>query len=416
MKTRKIILTIGIILVVLVVAGFITKEIINNITEKITRDITEREVARITQDQVGKITQEGIEQITPEETEKITREIMGERTRDILGSSSDETEEFVCDLAPTQRQFAHTPYYTGPLIDNHLHMPAFSSIVSMIAIQSGWEDMPAFDQKLSSDFLICLLDSEGIQKSFGFYLAPKPVLSSMVNGVKQIHQRHPDKIVAFYMPMPIPSIDPTTAEAEEILNENPGLFQGIGEVKFDFNEVENDLPEDSKYLEKYLLADQHNLIIMMHPRKDQLDAVERLLKKHPTVPFLLHGVEVVRHDVGRLMNSYPNLYYSIDAELTSIYGWQASHQQQGPSKEEYLAYMRTNFNSKLQQSVEEWKVLIEDHPDQFLWGTDRFARWHFDYKVGSVIEEMGRSFIGKLDPAVQEKFAYKNTERLLRER
>ena len=33
-----------------------------------------------------------------------------------------------------------------------------------------------------------------------------------------------------------------------------------------------------------------------------------------------------------------------------------------------------------------------------------------------LIEESARSFIGQLDPSVQEKFAYKNAEKLLQER
>ena len=49
-------------------------------------------------------------------------------------------------------------------------------------------------------------------------------------------------------------------------------------------------------------------------------------------------------------------------------------------------------------------------------GTDRAFAWHFDPEVGALIEESARIFIGQLDPAVQEKFAYKNAERLLGER
>jgi len=59
--------------------------------------------------------------------------------------------------------------------------------------------------------------------------------------------------------------------------------------------------------------------------------------------------------------------------------------------------------------------LIEGHPDKFLWGTDRAFAWHFDDDVGALLDESARAFIVQLDPAVQEKFAYKNAERLLNE-
>jgi len=51
-----------------------------------------------------------------------------------------------------------------------------------------------------------------------------------------------------------------------------------------------------------------------------------------------------------------------------------------------------------------------------MWGTDRWYRWQFDYEVGGILEEFGRSFIGELEPQVQEKFAYKNAEKILQER
>lgn len=67
----------------------------------------------------------------------------------------------------------------------------------------------------------------------------------------------------------------------------------------------------------------------------------------------------------------------------------------------------------MRQAVAHWKPLIEKYPDRFTWGTDRWFAWHFDPEVGGLIEELSRSFIGKLDPAVQENFAYKNAERML---
>ena len=273
--------------------------------------------------------------------------------------------------------------------------------------------MPAFDKELSIDYLVCLFDSEGIQNTFGFFMAPTPVFDSSVSMFSDIKKEYPNKIVAFYMPTPLSSIDPEYNTIIGMLEEYKGLYQGLGEIKFAYHEVENDKPEDKKYLGLYQIADDYQLIIMMHPREDQMDALKRLLEKYPSVPFLLHGVKEMREEIGRLMDSHNNLYYSVDAELTSIYGWGLEHQSRGPSKEEYLSYLRANFDIILKKSLQEWKTLIEAHPDRFVWGTDRWYRWHFDYEVGGLLEEMGRTFIGQLDPTVQEKFAYKNAERLL---
>ena len=67
----------------------------------------------------------------------------------------------------------------------------------------------------------------------------------------------------------------------------------------------------------------------------------------------------------------------------------------------------------LNEAVKKWKAKIERHPDRFMWGTDRAYKWHYDEEVSVLLEEFGRAFIGRLDPDVQEKFAYKNAESLL---
>ena len=63
--------------------------------------------------------------------------------------------------------------------------------------------------------------------------------------------------------------------------------------------------------------------------------------------------------------------------------------------------------------MKKWKNRIEQHPDQFMWGTDRAADWHFDEEISILVEEFARAFTGRLSPEVQEKFAYKNAERLI---
>ena len=84
------------------------------------------------------------------------------------------------------------------------------------------------------------------------------------------------------------------------------------------------------------------------------------------------------------------------------------------SKEEFLAHFR-DYESLLTKDLETWKGFIERHPDQVLWGTDRGAGtpWSLDMEVGEALSRYARAFIGRLDPSVQEKYAYKNAERLL---
>lgn len=82
---------------------------------------------------------------------------------------------------------------------------------------------------------------------------------------------------------------------------------------------------------------------------------------------------------------------------------------------DYLETVNKKFDKIIQQAVSHWKSLIEQYPDQVLWGTDRGdAVWNYDEDLGQMRVKIARAFIGKLDPKVQEKFAYKNAERLLR--
>ena len=85
----------------------------------------------------------------------------------------------------------------------------------------------------------------------------------------------------------------------------------------------------------------------------------------------------------------------------------------GENKATFLAAVN-DFEPLLAKDLSTWKDLIEAHPDQFVWGTDRGdAVWTFDREVGQRLVAYARAFIGRLDPDVQERFAYKNAERLV---
>jgi len=336
-------------------------------------------------------------------------------TDQIVGGGREELN-YECKLKAKEREFNKALYYSGPLVDTHVHMPVASKIISDMAIRAGFEDMPA-SADISVDYINCLFGIEGITKTFGFFLVPNIFPQYVVDYVRDIEEKYPGKFVKFLMPpLPLSTLNPKSSEVEEILNNNPGLFQGYGEARFDFNLGTNANPEDQYFLEMYGLADENNLIVQMHPDKGQLEALERLLKKYPNVKFLAHVMPDVKKEIGKLMGIYDNLYYSLDAEIHYIFGYQTIQDNKGPTKEEYLKFMRENFDSLLEEALRNWKQIIEAHPDQFTWGSDRWYTWHFDPEVGGLVVEFGRTFIGHLDPAVQEKVAYKNAEKLLQER
>ena len=342
-------------------------------------------------------------------TENITNGIVGSLTG---GSDSDKIEKKACNITPHKREFNSEPYYSGHLIDSHVHFPTSSKIVSSIAGKNGLE-LPVLEGDISADKLICLFDSEGITKTFAFHITSKFTEGSSVSTAKEIEKNYPGKLVHFIMPPPVLSLNIDPSGIGNILNSNKGLFKGFGEVALYMSGYEGTKPNDSNFKEIYKLAKEHNLIVMIHPEDNLKTGIEEILKDNPDVTFFFHGGRNQEWIIG-LMDKYKNFYYSVDGDLVSLYGSGGGLQfKNNTAKEEYLSYIKENFNANLEEAVSRWKKRIEAYPDRFTWGTDRWYSWHFDPEVGGMLEEFGRSFIGRLSLGVQENFAYKNAEKML---
>jgi hypothetical protein len=209
--------------------------------------------------------------------------------------------------------------------------------------------------------------------------------------------------------MPSPFLSPIFQpnDLDNILKSNPGLFKGYGELGFYLEPLRKYSPDDDILLQTYDVAEEHNLIVMIHPDGHQKYDVKRAFENNPNVIFFIHGVEI--KDNVRDFIEYPNVFYSLDANMfDNFYG--------AKDKEEFLSKFRENFYDILDREVNGWKDIMEEHPDKFTWGTDRALNWHFDEEVVGIVEEFSRAFIGRLDTKVQEKFAYQNAERMLEKR
>lgn len=315
-----------------------------------------------------------------------------------------------CALKPKEPEFNKTPFYQGPLIDAHVHMPVSSRLVASVGRQMGFEHMPAFGGKLTPSYLACLFKSEGITQVFGFFMATKFNLGAEVNSAKVFERNHAGLIVPFFMPATNDTLRVATSTVKSTLQKNKGLFRGIGEIKmFDNGSILRPF-----FLSHYDLASAYGIPVMLHPYEKHQTEIIELLKRYPTVKFLFHG----GHDadwVTGFMGNHPNVYYSIDADMVGLYGSGGPREgkKEDLSKEEFVAYFRGHFDEVLKRALSEWKARIESNPDRFMWGTDRWYDWHFDQDVGGLLEEFGRSFIGQLSPSVQENFAYKNAEKFL---
>src|SRR3989338_8041240 len=322
-------------------------------------------------------------------------------------------------------------YYQGPLIDTHLHIPSIPDWSAEEDEQmkgevsegrfGGPQALLGWNVKMSE--IACTLKREGTHNNFAFFPAYEGEISLYQLEIwNRTMQEYPEQFTPFIMssgnaddPNGFPTVDADTLK--EMLAVYPGLFDGYGEIGLYARENGGspELPPDSKrLLEIYPLIKENNLVIYFHLGDGHKDNFEKVLKQYPDITFIWHGDQLTVDEVKNILSKYPNAYYGIDEffggerEIFELYV--------GKSKEEYLKAANTKFDKIIQQAISHWKSLIEQYPDQVIWGTDRGdAVWNYDQDVGQMQVKIARAFIGKLDPVVQEKFAYKNAERLLKE-
>ncbi len=419
LKTQKFILTMGVILVVLIVAGFITTAII----EKVTQDITEREIKRITGEEVQRITGKAATPGMPSDMDKMIQDMIEQRTKEIMGGisgkeSSDDitpkvtTPEIPCDLTPLPRQFDSAQYYTGSLLDAHLHMPFTFDAPEAMYAQADYKGA-TLEKDVTTASIMCLFDKTKVKSAYGFYVIPNLLKGWAINGITGVDAQFPGRITSFIMPVHVTSLDLQPSEVESVLNANPGLFHGYGEIGLYKDAYRGIKPDDASLRPFYDIAAKYGLIVMMHPDEGQREGVEAILRDYPTVKFLFHGPEAGIY-ATEIVAAYPHAYYTIDTQLSDIPGDTNSVSlYSDETTETFVRNFKRDHDRVLTSAIKAWKNAIEKNPDKYLWGTDRSAVWHFDPEVGALLDEIGREFIGQLDPAVQEKFAWKNAERLM---
>ncbi|MBI2582195.1 amidohydrolase family protein [Candidatus Woesearchaeota archaeon] len=320
-------------------------------------------------------------------------------------------------------------YYQGSLLDTHLHIPS-------IPDWSAEEDEQMQDQDPEGRFggpqallgwnvkmseIACTLKREGTHKNFAFFPAYEgEIFPSQLEIWDRTMQEYPEQFTPFIMssgndgdPNGFPTVDAETLK--EMLAAYPNLFQGYGEIGLYARENGGspELPPDSLRLQQiYPIIKQHNLVVYFHLGDGHKDNFEKVLKQYPDITFIWHGDQLSVEEVKDVLSKHPNAYYGVDEffggerEIFELYV--------GKSKEKYLETANKNFDKIINQAISHWKSLIEQYPDQVTWGTDRGdAVWNYDQDVGQMQVKIARAFIGKLKPEVQEKFAYKNAEKLL---
>ncbi|MBI4021294.1 MAG: amidohydrolase family protein [Candidatus Aenigmarchaeota archaeon] len=328
-------------------------------------------------------------------------------------------EPVACPIADRSLDDTH---YTGPLIDTHIHIAAIPDDLS--APDLGHDGRPVMGVNIRMTDYVCMMDTEQTSKVFAFFPVWEPIVPELLEVVNRTMAAYPDRFVPFLMPPEndnspggYPTVNAETLQT--MLNAYPGLFKGYGEIGlYARTGGAAALPPDAeRLLEIYPVVRERGLLVYVHLGEGQKESFERALEDNQDISFIWHGDQLIPYvngeqdlsNVEDILSNHPNAYYGVD----ELYGdvWLLRPEV---SKEEFLAHF-ADPEPLLEKDLATWKGFIERHPDQVLWGTDRgwSAPWSVDPDVALTLNTYSRAFIGRLDPAVQEKFAYQNAENLI---
>ncbi len=312
--------------------------------------------------------------------------------------------------------------YAGMLIDSHYHIPAISDDPFREVFDDSW---PTLGVNIDIKDIACTLEQEGTSKVFAFFPVYPQIPMPMMEIASRTMQLYPERFVPFIMPPDgdndkdgSPTVD--ADELREMLGTYPGLFRGYGEIGlYERKGGAKELPPDSqRLLDIYPVIRENNLAVYFHLGEGQRESFERVLEENPDINFIFHGDQLILYEEGvqylynidGILSNHPNAYYTID----ELYGdeWML---RPSVSKQQFLEYLE-NYEVLLEEDLATWKGIIERHPDQFMWGTDRSDQvlWSHDPEIGQALSNYARAFIARLSPEVQEKFAYRNAESLLK--
>jgi len=311
--------------------------------------------------------------------------------------------------------------YDGPLFDAHFHLLGSSSQVS----DDSGANRLLINPENADDFF-ATMDKQGVIGLIGFLptnhenFVPDQVLNDFIlKPAEAVVKRSCERIIPFLHPDSLIGIPPKKLSdklpklIDQGYREYPIPFRGIGEMHTDFpNDMyANVRLNDPAMFELYDYAAENNLIVMIHPKKSDLEDLDVALGYNPNTILLLHGDEGIERIIPPLMEKHDNLYYSLDAGLMYPY----SVPVDGMTKEKFLNNLQSNemYHRILASALHYWGPLIEAHPDRIMWGTDALSTWHIE--VYPELIGFARDFIGGLSPEIQEKYAYKNAERLLQQ-
>ncbi|MBI4033907.1 hypothetical protein HY379_02810 [Candidatus Saccharibacteria bacterium] len=318
-------------------------------------------------------------------------------------------------------------YYQGPLIDSHFHPPSIPDPSPGDTDYLKERTFNSLGVNITMSEIVCMFKNDGStpRNILSFFPVWPNIYELQLQVVKQTLEKYPGMFVPFINP---PDSDNSvngsqTVDAEQLdkmLSVYPGLFAGYGEIGLYGREGgARPLPPDSPRLQEiYKVLRKHKIKrVFFHLGEGTKDSFERVLRANRDISFIFHGDQLITQrqngtqdisQVEAIVKNNPNVAYGID----ELFGDVFLLNEKG-NKQQVLKHF-SDYGPLLDKDKATWKGFIERYPDQVMWDTDRGTYlWVMDLDVGRALVSYARAFIATLDPNVQEKYAYKNAERIL---
>jgi hypothetical protein len=327
---------------------------------------------------------------------------------------------------PIAPQYPSTSYQ-GRLVDAHIHFTSIPDAGPGAPLPTK-NDSPSLGANITIPEYVCTFQQDGTPWVLSFFPVWKPIEEYHLAIAERTIQEYPGIFVPFIMtpdndgsPTGYPTVDAATLE--EFLSTKPGLFKGYGEIGLYARTGGAPAlsPNSSRLKEIYPVIRKHNLVVYFHVGENMEDAFAEVLSENPDITFIFHGDQLITQKddgsqdlskIDTLLSDHPNLYYEIDELWGDV--WLL---KPGEPKEKFLDHFE-DYEPLLEYDVKTWGWFIEKHQDQVVWGTDRGPHntWDFDHEVAFQLQDYVRAFIGRLPVDVQEKYAYKNAEKIFEEK
>ncbi|MCX6002886.1 MAG: amidohydrolase family protein [Chloroflexi bacterium] len=277
--------------------------------------------------------------------------------------------------------------------------------------------------------MISFLSGGNVNWAIGFCLLPVDSTSSTALSIKSIISGTGSHIIPLFHASNWSQVFASEQYTKSVLQQYlqpQGLQWGVGEIALYQTDLQSVTFNSPAMQAVFQAVNAVKGIVMIHlstvnmgGRATELSEIEPSVRDYPDTIFLFHGRKEDMQLVAQLMDKYSNVYFTIDANDSIFTSKLVGYNLLFPggaaadTAERFLADInRIGTEALVQNGLNNLETMLELYPDRVLWGTDLSYTWHFDDSVFDVVINLSREVIGRLPADLQEKYAYKNAQKI----